>query len=77
MSQNEKFNEQNNGYALAFYIFGHCVVVRCKTATWNDQVVFLFLFGIDRWHYIFSLSKFLDRLEYWADSDDSKFEGEI
>ena len=38
-STNKRVNEQNNGFARAFWILVHFFAVLCKTATWNDQVV--------------------------------------
>ena len=37
--ETKRFNEQNNGYARAFWIFVHFFPVLCKTTTWNDKVL--------------------------------------
>ena len=73
-SPNKRFNEQNNAYARALSIFADFVAVLFQRTTSNDQVwrilenvnhdgkYFGFPYGIDRWQYIFGLSRFLDRL---------------
>ena len=60
-----------------YRFFAHFVAVLCKTTMLNDQVLrvfknvghdgkyFEFRFGIDCWHYMFSLNKFLDGFTQW------------
>ena len=72
-SPNERFNEQNNSSARAFEVLIHFQAVLCKTTTGNDPILrildsvnhdgkfLIFLFGVERSLYTFSLSQFLNR----------------
>ena len=44
-------------------------VLRVWENVGHNGKYFLFLYGIDRWHDKFSLSRFLNRLTHWAEPD--------
>ena len=81
-SLNKRFKGQNNSCA-------YFVTVVCQTTTWNDLVLrilevldhdskyFGFRYGIDRLHYIFSLSRILYRFSPWTGLVTTKFASKI